>query len=61
MASYRKATSGAPWLPDVPTQGIFDGLNAEMADLARRGGVSSWLFTLICTARALKQRSAKRD
>lgn len=45
MASYRKATSGAPWLPDVPTQGIFDGLNAEMADLARRGGVSSWLFT----------------
>ncbi len=45
MASYRKATGGAPWLPDVPTQGIFDGLNAEMADLARRGGVSSWLFT----------------
>jgi len=45
MAPYRRRTSGAPWLPQSATQGVFDGFNAEMADLARRGGVSSWLFT----------------
>jgi hypothetical protein len=45
MAYYRKATGGASWLPEIATQAIFDSLNAEMADLARRGGVSSWLFT----------------
>jgi hypothetical protein len=45
MAPYRKTTGGARWLPEVPTQAVFDSLNAEMADLARRGGVSSWLFT----------------
>lgn len=45
MAPYRKTTAGAAWLPENATQGIFDALNAEMADLARRGGVSSWLFT----------------
>jgi hypothetical protein len=45
MAPYRKAAGGAPWLPETPTQAVFDALNAEMGDLARRGGVSSWLFT----------------
>lgn len=45
MAPYRKATGGASWLPETPTQAVFDALNAEMGDLARRGGVSSWLFT----------------
>jgi hypothetical protein len=45
MAPYRKAMAGAPWLPEAATQAAFDALNAEMADLARRGGVSSWLFT----------------
>jgi len=42
---YRKVTGGARWLPEIATQAVFDALNAEMADLARRGGVSSWLFT----------------
>jgi hypothetical protein len=45
MAPYRRRTGGAPWLPLTATQSVFDGFNAEMADLARRGGVSSWLFT----------------
>jgi hypothetical protein len=45
MAPYRRRTQGAPWLAEVATQAVFDSLNAEMADLARRGGVSSWLFT----------------
>jgi hypothetical protein len=45
MAPYRRRTGGAPWLPEAATQAVFDTFNAEMADLARRGGVSSWLFT----------------
>jgi hypothetical protein len=45
MAPYRRRTGGAPWLPETATQSVFDGFNAEMSDLARRGGVSSWLFT----------------
>ncbi len=45
MAPYRRRTGGAPWLPQTATQTVFDGFNAEMSDLARRGGVSSWLFT----------------
>ncbi|MFN3623809.1 MAG: hypothetical protein ACK4TP_07070 [Hyphomicrobium sp.] len=45
IAPYRKTADGAPWLPQNATQAVFDSLNAEMADLARRGGVSSWLFT----------------
>jgi hypothetical protein len=45
MAPYRRRTNGAPWLPDIATSAVFDTFNAEMADLARRGGVSSWLFT----------------
>ncbi len=45
MGPYRRRTSGAPWLAETTTQAVFDAFNAEMADLARRGGVSSWLFT----------------
>ena len=43
MAPYSGAE--APVASKVATQAVFDSLNAEMADLARRGGVSSWLFT----------------
>jgi hypothetical protein len=45
MAPYRRRTGGAAWLPDTATHAVFDAFNAEMSDLARRGGVSSWLFT----------------
>jgi hypothetical protein len=45
MAPYRRRTGGAPWLPPTATQQAFDDFSAQMSDLARRGGVSSWLFT----------------
>jgi len=45
MGPYRRRIGGAPWLPETASQSVFDTLNAEMGDLARRGGVSSWLFT----------------
>ena len=45
MGPYRRRTGGAPWLAETATQSVFDAFNGEMADLARRGGVSSWLFT----------------
>jgi hypothetical protein len=45
MGPYRRRMGGAAWLPAAASQGVFDGFNAQMSDLARRGGVSSWLFT----------------
>jgi hypothetical protein len=45
MAPYRAAKAGAPWLVETMTPGALATLDADMADLARRGGVTSWLFT----------------
>lgn len=45
MQPYRTAKDGARWLPGKATCESFAMLDANMADLARRGGVSSWLFT----------------
>lgn len=45
LQPYRAAKGGARWLPAKPTVEAFATLDAYMADLARRGGVSSWLFT----------------
>lgn len=45
MLPYRQRKAGAPWLPSTATHDMFDSFNMEMSDLARRGGVSSWLFT----------------
>jgi hypothetical protein len=45
MAPYRQARGGAPWLPALASPSSFAVLDVDMADLARRGGVSSWLFT----------------
>jgi hypothetical protein len=45
MQPYRLAQRGAPWLPEVATASTFSALDQGIADLARRGGVSSWLFT----------------
>lgn len=42
---YRLAQRGAPWLPDTISTQTFCALDQGVADLARRGGVSSWLFT----------------
>ncbi len=45
MAPYRKCKNGAPWLPVRLSQSTFARLDMDMCDLARRAGVTSWLFT----------------
>ena len=35
----------APWFDANASHLVFAGLDADLSDLARRGGVSSWLFT----------------
>lgn len=45
MAPYRRVKAGAPWIADTLTPGSIAALDTDMADLARRGGVTSWLFT----------------
>ena len=45
MQPYRDHKDGAPWLPPAMTLAAFATLDSDMADLARRAGVSSWLFT----------------
>ena len=45
MHPYRVAKGGAPWLGDKATLSMLSEFDVDMADLARRGGVSSWLFT----------------
>lgn len=45
LAPYRKARGGAPWLPARATLKEFARLDADIAELAARAGVTSWLFT----------------
>lgn len=45
MQPYRHQKNGAPWLPQTLTLAALAALDGDMADLARRAGVSSWLFT----------------
>jgi hypothetical protein len=45
MLPYRIARRGAPWLPETLTTSAFVHLEGNLSELARRGGVSSWLFT----------------
>jgi hypothetical protein len=45
MLPYRAKKRGAPWIPHSPTKATFAALEADVADLARRGGITSWLFT----------------
>ena len=45
LRPYRDTKAGAPWFDDDATHLMFAGFDADLADLARRGGVSSWLFT----------------
>lgn len=45
MAPYRDAVNGAPWLPQRLSQPVFARLDMDTCDLARRGNVTSWLFT----------------
>jgi hypothetical protein len=45
MQPYRTTHAGAPWLPELTEPIAFATLEANLADLARRIGISSWLFT----------------
>lgn len=45
LAPYREARADAPWLTKAPDQMAFMRMDAGLADLAKRGGVTSWLFT----------------
>ncbi|MGQ0457450.1 MAG: hypothetical protein ACT4OU_10350 [Hyphomicrobium sp.] len=45
MAPYRAAKGGAPWLKAEADDAMFARFSADMADVARRAGVTSWLFT----------------
>ncbi len=45
MLPYREQKGGAPWMPHNLNLASLGTLDADMADLARRTGVSSWLFT----------------
>lgn len=45
LAPYRDVKGGAPWLPSHLTSTALSALDADVAELARRAGVSSWLFT----------------
>ncbi len=45
MAGYRARKRGAPWIPLVANPATFARIDEDMADLARRAGISSWLFT----------------
>lgn len=45
MHPYRLAREGAPWMPETLNLATFGALDNSLAELARRGGVSSWLFT----------------
>lgn len=45
LAPYRKATNGASWMPDLATKDTFLQVENGIAELARRAGITSWLFT----------------
>ncbi len=45
MQPYRQQKDNAPWLPVSLTLASLATLDVDMAELARRAGVSSWLFT----------------
>lgn len=44
MLPYRRHARGAPWLPTALGPHELALLNANMSELARRTGVTSWLF-----------------
>lgn len=45
LTPYRNAHAGAPWFEQNASHLFFASLDIDLTDLARRGGVSSWLFT----------------
>lgn len=45
MLPYRQKKRGAPWISEKISLSVLADMDRSMADVARRGGVSSWLFT----------------
>ena len=45
MAEYRIAAGDAPWIPERANREAFALLESGIAELARRAGITSWLFT----------------
>lgn len=45
MATYRMRKNGAPWIPECASKDTFSALEAGIGELARRAGITSWLFT----------------
>jgi hypothetical protein len=45
MAAYRTRKDGAPWIPERATRDSFLVLDTGIGELARRAGITSWLFT----------------
>jgi hypothetical protein len=44
LEPYRETHNGAPWFDEQASYQMFSCLDQHMAELARRAGVSSWLF-----------------
>jgi hypothetical protein len=45
MGPYRAQKDGAPWLPERATKETFAVIESGIGELARRAGITSWLFT----------------
>lgn len=45
LAPYRKASNGASWIPNLASKDTFLLIENGIAELARRAGITSWLFT----------------
>jgi hypothetical protein len=45
MAGYRARKNGAPWIPERANRDSFSILDSGIGELARRAGITSWLFT----------------
>jgi hypothetical protein len=45
MARYRSHTDGAAWIPEGANKETFAAIEGGIGELARRIGITSWLFT----------------
>lgn len=45
MSTYRARKGGAPWIPERASKESFSTLESGVGELARRAGITSWLFT----------------
>ncbi len=45
MTSYRSKKAGSAWIPELANKETFSILEGGIGELARRAGITSWLFT----------------